>query len=221
MSNSYMIAVLDVLGFSDIIRERDLNTVLGAYNNLIALKRYSSEIPVLSSSGIIREQISNTIFSDTILLWVPDDDGLIYSFTIACAKLICEAFDQKWYLRGAIAFGPAVMDLEQRVFIGLPIIAAHLAEISQEWIGIGIHNTARDRYRSMKGGPPTDIVSYQVPVKQKNSPIEAALNWPIFAYSNVKSELRRLAIESPAHKGKYDNTINFIELFGSDSFANK
>jgi len=185
------------------------------------LKRYSADIPVFSSSGLTKDRVSNTIFSDTILLWVPDDDGLIYSFTIACEKLVCEAFDQKWYLRGAIAFGPAVMDLEKRIFIGLPLVEAHLAEISQEWIGVGIHNTARERYRSMKAGAPTDIVPYQVPVKEKKIPIQAALNWAIFADSNVKSQLRHLAIEAPAHKEKYNNTVKFIEACASESFANK
>jgi hypothetical protein len=76
--------------------------------------------------------------SDTIMLWC-DEHGDVDSFVEVCASVVANATGRGMFLRGAIAFGEAIIDPPSNTFLGQPIIDSHLAEQDQEWVGVGVH----------------------------------------------------------------------------------
>jgi hypothetical protein len=83
-----------------------------------------------------RRQLAHAYFSDTILLWAPYELPVVESFLDSVLQFFCEALSNGLPLRGCITFGDAIMDQDQGVFLGEPIIEGSWGEAAQEWVGV-------------------------------------------------------------------------------------
>jgi len=153
--NEIAVALFDVLGFEDRIRRYSLREVHDQYMNLLRIAKTKGshaffdtrptgdgrmETPVF---GFI--EIEQYYFSDTILLWTRFDSVRFRPFLHMCSAFICEALQARLPIRGALALGEAIMDKQNRTYLGKPIVEAARAEKAQRWIGLGLGRSFIDK----------------------------------------------------------------------------
>ncbi len=184
----YLIAVCDVLGFSNLIRTRTLAEV---YDRYVKLRTQIENVAPLTGFAPRVEQPfvvqDAVVFSDTVLLWAPAN-GAMEVLAMNLCPLIGHALKVGLPLRVGVALGECVIDPANDIFIGEPIVDAYETEKRQDWMGGAYHPSC--------WGPPGFLerlcrwhwaVKYPVPVKtlkageQVGPPLEYAVGWPLFA----------------------------------------
>ena len=136
MPTGYL-ALLDVLGFSALIRGND------------------DETPLLSYLDCVRETLDATpgggvdyvVFSDSIVLTAGNDasEAAFQRLAQQCSALFGNMLKRNIALRGAISFGSFFRQADKGgVFIaGKPVIDAYSFEQKQDWVGIMVTPSAR------------------------------------------------------------------------------
>jgi hypothetical protein len=131
------VALLDVLGFSALVAADAADERIERY--LGCLKR---------TTGGTTPPIDYVVFSDSIVLTVEGEgtDSLV-AIAGACSRLMGELLAEHIAIRGAIAYGHFVRSaIGQSVFVaGRAIIDAYQFEQLQDWIGMMIAPSARER----------------------------------------------------------------------------
>lgn len=138
--------LLDILGFSELVRTKGRDEVLGTINE--ALKAFDRWEKL--------NQLFKTIyFSDTFLFYqVPKGYGSwAFLDVYAIGSLILTALLSKGIpARGAITFGDfdviAGLHGNHQVYFGTALVEAHRAEQKENWIGITIQPSAWKPYES-------------------------------------------------------------------------
>ena len=207
-----MIAVIDVLGFKELLKNNSIEELSRKYRQLIDIKIISSKVLSIDSVETGYLECGTTIFSDTILMWCRDDIPAIECFIISCCSLMKEALELNLFLRGGISYGKCVIDLDERTFLGTPIADAYLLEQSQDWIGISMDVNAKNRIdsgRINKNG----LIEYAAPLKKGKKLNTYVLNWSQFCYAGTKSKIQSAISEDMDAKVrlKFNNTVKFIE----------
>ena len=215
------VALFDVLGFKNRIETTPLDAVVDGYQRLRALKLRARSVPIMSSVRVRMESVGTTIFSDTILLWCDDESDAVQSLLTACAVLVASAIEERWPLRGGIAYGDCILNREARTFVGLPIVQAYQVEQSQEWLGAAIHETALNHKTLGTLIQRTeDVIKYAIPVKPKAQTLDYAIHWGPYAMG-VKTILESLIEETEdlSVRAKYEATLGYLLSKCSDCHA--
>ncbi len=150
MATTRCVSILDILGFSQMVRTTSAERLAGRVQRLIAAAEPKKATRVRQTGrGKTRERnltLGSFHFSDTIVLWTPpflrrDDDFNFHAFCHLCttvANLITHALVNDIPLRGGIAVGECHIGANPTVFVGEAIVDAHLVEQAQEWIGAAL-----------------------------------------------------------------------------------
>ena len=213
----YYVAMCDVLGFSQLVGATSLETVYQKYRSLV--DEVGPDIFRTSPETSQRMYlVEHVVFSDTILFWAPADGQVEI-----LPGLLCNLMRQvmgSMPLRVGIAFGDCVIDPQEHIYIGQPIIDAYLTEQAQEWVGGAYHRSCW----SAPGFPEfatewAQIVKYPVPVKisdaaNRHQPsLEYAVNWTLFTGLDVLTTIADQEQRAPeAAKMKWRNTRTFYEI---------
>lgn len=223
------VAVLDILGFKNKLNTIGLNQISLYYRRLLEK---------LTLGCVQSETLSIRFFSDTILLFSEPIDryGVIndYLFVKAfdqmqntCAAIMSIAVNQDLPLRGGIAFGDTYIVASKNIYLGQPMIDAHLIEEAQEWIGVAFHESCFSEYDHL---PTSDdlpkmtgdnslllkeglcrVIRWDVPVKPESNihKLLWALNWMQGVKASLYANLERY-INSP-FESKWNNTIKYFQ----------
>jgi len=144
LSQGRYLLLLDILGFSELVRTKGREEILGTINDALqAFNRWES----------LNQQFKTIYFSDTFLFYqVPKGYGSWAFLDIyAIGSFILTALLAKGIpARGAITFGDfEVVDGAQgnhQVYFGTALVDAHRAEQRENWIGITIEPSAWKPY---------------------------------------------------------------------------
>lgn len=152
-----VLAFFDILGSSKRLMNNEYQKVYEFYQYMVKLCS-ETKVP-LSHPGILHNvpdvevcilhSLHHAFFSDTFILWVEYDKLLqprMGGFYEKCSTVFIEAIKKGIPLRGSIARGTAIMDEENRLFLGKPLAEAAKAEPAQQWLGIGITKSCEDIY---------------------------------------------------------------------------
>lgn len=121
---------LDLLGFTMLVRSRDVGTVIGLYEDAISkLERGASAKKVLG--------LSYSWFSDTFIIFTRGDSLEEFTWLEQASRL----FFQRLILadipaRGAISHGKLYSNLEKNIFVGEALIEAYEYGEDQDWLGL-------------------------------------------------------------------------------------
>ncbi len=198
------VAMLDVLGFSDVVRNSwppHLEQVVSSLQSGTALS--VGFLPPLvvddSHSGI--EAI---MLSDTIILWTLDDSPTSFLHLINTTRMVMSnAFGNGLPLRGGISVGPAIALGGREVtasvswnkmILGEAVIEAHDLEKAQEWSGCVVSQAAINRYKEQNVNQDLSLdaivkrhalIEYDVPWKPGTSFSNPSMviNWPLLFLS--------------------------------------
>lgn len=140
---------LDVLGFSNIVLHRGLESLYADYRELVDAASDQRHDGLVFSSwqgtpyfGV--EKLESAYFSDTIVFWCPWHPRHLQSLCYSMMEVLCRSVEIGLPLRGAISAGEAILDKEKSHFVGKPIVNAVEAEKVQRWIGVTLSKEFRD-----------------------------------------------------------------------------
>ncbi|MDQ7839417.1 MAG: hypothetical protein RDU83_00120 [bacterium] len=208
----YLVAVCDVLGFSHLVRTNPLETV---YENYLGLRRQVRSFQCMVGYKPRSEPlliVDGAVFSDTVLLWAPAEGAMDVLPMLLCF-LVGQSIGSM-PLRVGVAFGKCVIDSQNDIFIGQPIIDAHQTETRQQWVGGAYHHSCQ----TLPGFTEwlcdhRAAVKYPVPAKE-GDPLEYALDWTWAAEGDVLATLRRQEQDAPRDKDKekWQRARTFCEI---------
>jgi hypothetical protein len=185
------IAMLDILGFRQLVKTRQLSWLVRQLDYLFAAAEpKEASCGFLSADGRMRKQnltLGHLHFSDTLMLWTPpleayDHDVNFAAFSHICntvANLIALALVNGLPLRGGLAFGECYINSAKQLAVGEPIVDAYLLEQEQEWLGAAVsaeqlHEPATSEQLEWSG---LSLVRYRVPTKTTLSYELLAVDW--------------------------------------------
>jgi len=132
-------------------------------------------------------------------------------FLSACAEIICRSIEIDLPLRGAIAMGDAVLDDDDNIFLGSPIVDAARLENKQNCIGLSICNSfVEQKDHSRFFIPYSKHFKDDYQMKKK----EFAFNWPLYWMNSRKVDLKKRIKELAEMNNNhiyYSNTFEFVE----------
>jgi hypothetical protein len=124
------VALIDVLGFRELV---------GRDDNLSALKEYIETVALLLQ-GSNFSQLEFVLFSDNIVINTIDQkEQSFVELVRACSQIFYELTKRQVALRGAIAHGRFMRspNAQQGVIVaGSPIVEAYRYQTYQDWVGI-------------------------------------------------------------------------------------
>jgi len=228
-----VVAVMDLLGFSNIMRTVSLDELEQRFTNgLGASLAYGSllscQFLVFDRKGNIinltedMSPISYGVISDTVILYLRDKNN-------SPLRTICETVAllldygvtlQKWLFRGAVDIGSFRAIPEGNLYLGSALANAHELEISQEWSGCILSNSIETRFVQELGALLEEgvIVDFDVPFKAQGRVIKnraLVVNWCYFDQGHGEKRLatlQSLLKDAPEMaKIKIQNTMEFLE----------
>jgi hypothetical protein len=189
MKGQYMVAVCDILGFSDLIEnnplevvvERSLGWFRKALHHSLHKSGFPSEIPTKAAMEM-HEHLGVAWFSDTVLLYsLRDDDEAVRQLIATVGWLIFENIVAgRTRIRAGVSYGEAFIDHQNSIFVGKAILEAYRLEQRQQWSGAALTEAATNRIpEGLRSGKFADwwVIPYDVPVKGDLTIPSLAVDW--------------------------------------------
>jgi len=208
-----MVAVCDILGFSNLVQKNDLSFVVN--DNLSYLRQalhhsihhgdFPDDIPTLRDL-LLHENVGFAWFSDTLFFYGRDEsDEANRRIIETVGWLMFETMMlPQLRIRAGISYGAIHVDTENSIYVGPAIIDAHRLEKIQLWSGGALTESACERISSDYHW----VVSYDIPILTSNNSIETintlAINWTFGIHS-------RGAFEIPWSRDSNEPTQEYID----------
>lgn len=212
---SCWIASFDILGFKELVNI-DVETIEAEF----VQEDYEATLSHLESrcEAYSPGCLDYLWFSDTFVMFTPDDSATSYTVIQQAAKhFIEECIYSSIPIRGAISVGSLIRGHDNRSLLGKAFIDVHMFGEDQDWLGLILTPEAIRKTKSY-GLDPTHhdfISSDQIPMRKcRNEGVlayrfqngRANFPSPLLAYlENMKQKA------GPKHYLKYERTIAFIK----------
>jgi hypothetical protein len=151
------IALFDILGFKDLIRNDQLDDVYRVFLRLKDVKNNAKEM-VGHLEALLETRVVTVLnYSDSFLMYTLDIndikqdriDNAFHAILAACDSLFVAANENRLPIRGSITVGDIIICDD--LVIGKPIVDAYEMEQKQEWIGCWVSRNALDLLNSKRG----------------------------------------------------------------------
>lgn len=225
--NERIVLVLDIMGFKDMISNLPHEDVY--------LKLYKVFTQFSNLSNIDWEFFTDKfwveLFSDTIFIISSDcSDATVTMLNMIVSSILWQALKLGIVFKGAYAEGKVIVDRENHICFGQPIIDAYLLEEKQAWFGIACHESVKsisednvnvvhyiDGKEEIVQIKPI-FITYNVPLKCDTEKLItekliafAWFNHAVVSCDDVKKELLKLKANCPLQvKEYYDRVLDFM-----------
>jgi hypothetical protein len=225
----YLFALLDVLGFGELLKRIGLDELIRRYRQLLASalapqsesRPWGHAITLVKgepTAGLMWLPIQAAYFSDSLLLWVHYHPGHVPEFLDRCSRVFCQALALGLPIRGAVSVGRAILHKTEGIYLGTPIVEAARLESNSNWIGVALCASWKSESLPIPI-PPDRVFVYEPPLKDGGKSLFSGLvlDWPrVWRESRRDSavdHLRELCLqELPDElKLRYHSAINFCE----------
>lgn len=219
-----IVLVLDIMGFKNMINNFSpdeiylkLYKIFTNFNNLMKMPK------VLYS-----EKIWVELFSDTIFIISSDcNDTTISIINMFVSGILWQALELGIVFKGAYAEGKIIVDRENHICFGQPIIDAYLLMENQAWFGIACHKSVKSiskdkidtekyidgKMKIVQRNP--IFIPYDIPLKNGTEKLLsfAWFNHGFVEYDKIKKKLITLRANSPSKvKIYYDRLLDFMNF---------
>lgn len=234
-----VVAVLDLLGFSQIIEKESLDEIECRYTQTLMSGLTLSGLASIGAfvfdgkgnldAGEDLWTVSFGVFSDTVVIYPRRLVG--HPIRATCevvASLIDVALQGDWLFRGGVDFGSFRALPGHNLYIGKALISAHRLETMQNWAGAIVSERAQQKYPHEIAEMKDEhlLVDYPVPIKTESGVAEKmclAVNWCYFDMRwqhPRRYKLLSLHEEAPDKaKAKVQATIDFHDKMVNDDCA--
>lgn len=235
------VAMLDILGFKELLRQKGLKIIHQLMQDLFKSTRTGTkrDYQAIINGKIYRHpavRLNYFIFSDTILIWkdyqeVKNNDKniqgkckLFREFNHGISRVLENALLRRISLRGGIAFGESIINIDKKgnnhEVIGQPIIDAYLLGEAQDWVGVAFHSSClpfieKDCDSSVKKYEHIPYHKKRLKMISNGRETKYSLEWG--GQQQVKEILKEIFVElKKANKSekilnKYKRTIDFCK----------
>lgn len=181
MSNKALVAVCDILGFSNLITHTSFYELENIHIPNLE-KIYQGSIPGVKKDSETQDndKVGFAIFSDTILVYsLTDDEYGLNAVKNTVLRLVAQYFRWPHYrMRAGIDYGEFYADPEHNIYVGKALIEAHALEKKQEWCGVAFTKAAEKRINEIIPiNRQFSLISYDVPVKNNTFEKHLVINW--------------------------------------------
>ena len=166
VENEKFVLYLDIMGFKERVSRVKVDELK---QQLLLFKTKNNKLKPLLEGGKTKETLINMAqFSDSIVLVTRDctEDDL-NRISKAAAILMQTALQTGFALRGAIAKGNMVFDLENQLFFGKALVDAYLLEQELSFYGIVFHESMEESILNIDREMPIEDVA--IPLKKGKS----------------------------------------------------
>lgn len=166
VENEKFVLYLDIMGFKERVSRVKVDELK---QQLLLFKTKINKLKPLLEGGKTKETLINMAqFSDSIVLVTRDctEDDL-NRISKAAAILMQTALQTGFALRGAIAKGNMVFDLENQLFFGKALVDAYLLEEELCYYGVAFHESMEDSILNTKKDLPIEDIA--IPLKKGKS----------------------------------------------------
>lgn len=194
MIQNSMVAVCDILGFSELVRNRPLHEIVDRY--LAYLRKalhfsvqqgdWPTGTPTLQEL-LSQKRVGFAWFSDTFLFYSLEDTEEGYLKVIETVAWLIHAtiVFPGMNIRAGLAYGELYVDQNNGIYVGQSLVDAYKLENQQEWSGGALTKSAVDKVPNevrhvvgQEGLYPWYVVQYDVPVKPMGSTLQTlAIDW--------------------------------------------
>jgi hypothetical protein len=191
MKSKYTIAVCDILGFSRLVEEVEIDQIVEghiaffrkALHHSMIMGDFPDEPPEFDSLQD-NSLLGLAWFSDTILIFTREDSDAALQELIRCLSwLIFETtVGGGTRIRCGVSYGEAFIDPANSLYIGQAIVDAYRMEQLQAWTGGALTSDAVNRVpehvrRARLADWP--LVPYEVPLKGEGKMDTLAIDWTL------------------------------------------
>jgi len=210
------VSYLDLLGFTELTRTRGIIDIFSYYTR--AIEHFTEE------HGF-KPDIDKTWFSDTFLLYTPDDSASSFAIIEATTRwfiyfLICDSEAKP--VRGAMSCDDLYADKDRNIFFGKALVEAYHYGENQDWIGFVLSPSAIKQLDKvcLPASERLNYAYWDIPYKlcdkelQKRLPACIIGNWTEINGKNPcldKIENVKIQQTDPGIAIKYTNTISFLK----------
>jgi hypothetical protein len=224
-----LVAVLDILGFSQLLNTLSLdeleNKLQDVFKAVAFAELFAKDVLLMTPTEELAnvpelQQLAVAIISDTIVIYGRSNQPLLRTIVEAVAYLMDATAQLGWLLRGAIDVDTFRAIDAHHMFIGRALATAYKLERAQNWSGCILSENILTRF-------PKDVeeltasglvVRYDVPMKSSDAIIhqpQLAVNWTNMTNVHLHDRLTALhtLLENapPSAKNKVQETIQFVE----------
>ena len=217
LASNCWVACFDILGFRSLVCFNKDEDEVEAYRVRFAYQRTLENLKE-SCSQYKEGHVDYCWFSDTFLMFTPDDSKQSYVMITFAAKCFIEDFlHSSIPMRAAISVGPFVRTTDKKTFMGQAFLEAFEYAEDQDWIGLIITPDAIKKAESYGLFPVRHdfVASKDIPMRKfKDQDLVAyrfqngASNRPSLLARGLRSMKARAPRESHS---KYERTAKFIE----------
>jgi len=188
MGSNRLIAMLDILGFKNMIANNQLLEIVNRVEHLLTTTTSELERSYsVLDEGNYKTKAGMAHFSDSIIIWSQPLDDFENSsrlmvethFFDLVTRIMLNGFLVGLPLRVGVACGETYIDENKKIIVGQAIIDAHLVESAQNWVGGALHpNMIVNQILEYPEYLFQYILKYPVPIKQNSEmQLNYALNW--------------------------------------------
>ena len=204
------VGFFDMLGMSK-LSLRNPDVAWGALSDFADAKDriLNLEIQILSSKEVIRDRVRAFMFSDSIVVFTKSNQlADTYAIVILCSELFSIALRACVPLRGAIAHGRFLFNIEQNLFVGPPLVNAYRLSEDAQWLGIRVDKVVTQKANAIpllsERNKPV-IIDWEVPTKSGGWVKSAVIDW-------VETHRNNFKVEPPITIQQFYEA--FIPMFG-------
>ncbi|HEC39744.1 MAG: hypothetical protein Lokiarch_06470 [Candidatus Lokiarchaeum sp. GC14_75] len=232
------IAMLDILGFKNLLKQKGIEAIHQLMRDLFRSAREGTnrDHTMTVNGRTYRNpsvRLNYFIFSDTILVWkdyeesngkekeIKGNCNLFREFNHGISMLLERALLKKIPLRGAIAFGKTIIQIDEEgqnhEIIGQPIVDSYLVGEAQDWVGIAFHSSCLP-FIEQKCDP--TVKKYPVPYNKEKLKLldngketDYSLEWGGNVKKVLNEFLENLRSEDVSEKilNKYINAVDYCK----------
>jgi hypothetical protein len=196
MFENHMVAVCDILGYSNLVREHSLQELVN-YHLINIVNVVKSSIPSRKENTSAPTQVEllktgavgHVSFSDTVIIFsLADNRDGRKNVLDAVYRLLCIPMNTPYYrYRIGIAYGEMHVDINQDIYIGKALVEAHDLEVLQEWSGASLTDSAANVFKNYY--PENSmIVDSDVPIKGNTTRRLSVVNWTLANHKIVTEQ---------------------------------
>ena len=219
-----MVLVLDIMGFKNMMSNLSYEDV---YLKLYKIFTSFSHLKNMQWD-LFADKFWVEFFSDTIFIISSDcSDATVTMLNMIVSQILWAALKLGIVFKGAYAEGKIVVDRENHICFGQPIIDAYLLEENQAWFGIACHKSVKsisedkvDVIQHVDGEEKIIqikpvFITYNVPLKCGTEKLIAFawFNHAVVSCDEIKKELMTLRQNCPLKvKLYYDRVLDFMNF---------
>jgi hypothetical protein len=251
MKNKKFVAFLDILGFSELVKNNSHDYLVKEFKKFLFINQYNLARGRINNNAKDQDEIFNTdisrvnliSISDSIILYTNDDS--IYDFIHiidATSTLLNTSIQNGFPLRGGLTYGnlssilknnqSSTLDYQNynHILVGKALVKAYELEKIQEWSGCVISDECLNKYEKKEDFAIIKylklnykIIEYVVPIKNGNKKAYV-INW-------VNEKINKIDVKKAFQKHnksinekveiKISNTLKFYDYIYDNKYFNQ